>query len=242
MKRYIYACNRQILLSLIVVAILVVGVVGITFGFFSYVRTGNSNILKTGTIHFNSSETIVNVLNAFPITKEEAQASRGISTNANVTTSTITISGDTSYSGGLDFRITAQAVTKVGKTNGNIPISVLVTKSGNINDVITNDFEDGTLTNNSVLASGHIAGEGTNVSETITIKAYIDKSKVAISDTLENGNIEVDGYTNGTTSAWVNGRTVLTTSEWNDLKNNPASFKIRVEAIQNDGDWAYSLS
>ena len=40
----------------------------------------------------------------------------------------------------------------------------------------------------------------------------------------------VNEYTNGTTSNWVHGRTVLTTEQWNGLATNGLSFKIKVVA------------
>ena len=51
----------------------------------------------------------------------------------------------------------------------------------------------------------------------------------AITDTY-NGPSSTPSDQNGTTSTWVDGRTVLTTAQWNDLSTNPISFKIRVEA------------
>ncbi len=43
----------------------------------------------------------------------------------------------------------------------------------------------------------------------------------------------------GTTNNWVDGRTVLTTTEWNSLSSNPISFKIRAES--NEGIWVESM-
>ena len=42
-------------------------------------------------------------------------------------------------------------------------------------------------------------------------------------------------YTDATTAEWVDGRVVLTTSEWNSIGQEPISFKVRVES--NEGIW-----
>jgi hypothetical protein len=255
--------SKQVLLSVIGVAILVVAVVGVSFAFFNYTRTGAANTVTTGTIHFASSQTYMNVENAFPITKSAAQSSAGAANNENVTTATVTITGDTTYGAGLAFRITAQNVTKVGVANGSVPISVLVTKTTNDQNnkisITTHDYERtndastnyGLIQDGSILAEGTIVGDGTEVNETITIKAFIDSAFVAITDTkegeaiaaghgAETGYSDVNPYSNGTTTGWINGRTVLTTAQWNALHSNPASFTIRVEAINAGGQYAYA--
>ena len=76
--------------------------------------------------------------------------------------------------------------------------------------------------------------------------AYLDARNIAISDTYPEGDathtetsgetsVEVVDYTDGTTSNWVDERTVLTTAEWNALQSSGVSFKIKVEA--QEGIW-----
>jgi hypothetical protein len=88
---------------------------------------------------------------------------------------------------------------------------------------------------------GYIVGS-TGISGTLTISAYIDADRIAISDTYyENAPSPSaspvaspnDQY--GTTTEWVDGRVVLTTTEWNSLSTNPISFKIKAES--NEGLW-----
>ena len=55
---------------------------------------------------------------------------------------------------------------------------------------------------------------------------------------LVNAGI-VEEYTDGTTDAWVNGRTVFTTEEWNAMTANGVSFQVKVEA--NEGTWVEKL-
>ncbi len=253
--------SKQVLLSVIGVAILVVAVVGVSFAFFNYTRTGAANTVTTGTIQFNSSQTQMNVNNAFPVSKDTAEAAT-TSSHANVAVATVTITGNTTYNDGLDFRVTAQGVdlnvAAANETPVNVPISVLVTTNGNLtevndaassatgNSIFVQDFENGTLTNNAVLATGHINAE-TSANQTITIKAYMDKDKIAISDTPKGGAYDPEqaaetGYTdasNGTTTTWIGNRTRLTTTQWNRLASNPATFNIRVESRQTCGTYAY---
>ena len=63
--------SKQILLSVLGVAILVVAVVGVSFAAFSYSKTGEKvNTITTGTITMSYSETTngINLTNALPMT------------------------------------------------------------------------------------------------------------------------------------------------------------------------------
>ena len=227
--------SKQIMLSVVGVAILVVAVVGISFAFFNYTRTGGNNTITTGQISFNSTNSLINVQNVFPIAKSAVATD-----SANSGTGTVTITGNTNYTNGIDFTVRATNVSSsIGTTAGKIPLSLQVTSSNltgvtafgsNSGSMTLNSFEDGTtIAENSVIASGRIPAN-TNINGTITIKAYVDASQIAITDTVENGDIQVSGYTNGTTSTWIDGRTVMTTAQWNALNSTGASFKITVEA------------
>lgn len=229
--------SKQILLSVIGVAILVVAVVGVSFAFFNYTRTGAANTVSTGTITFNTTNSVINVTNVFPIAKST------VDTDAtNVGTGTVTISGNTNYSNGIDFVVTAEEVSSnIGTDAGKLPLSVKVTTTNldsvtangsNSGSKTVNSYEDGTtITSGSVLVSGRIPA-GATVNGTITVKAYIDAAGVAITDTY-NGPSSTPDANNGTTGEWVNNRTVLTTTEWNALASTPASFKIKV--VANEG-------
>ncbi len=74
-------------------------------------------------------------------------------------------------------------------------------------------------------------GTANGVNGKITIKAYLDKNKIAISDTYDGNETDLMG----TTNEWVNGRVNLTTEEWNALQQNGISFQVKVEA--NEGLW-----
>lgn len=280
--------SKQVLLSVIGVAILVVAVVGVSFAFFNYTRTGAANTVRTGQINFTSSQTNLSLNNAFPVTSTVAASAptqaqidadtsdpKTVVANPNVAVATVTITGDTSYVNGLDYRITAQAVDfNVEAATGvdalpNIPVRVDVTATGTLGTEKTGTAEVTTdahnyklyqysqsktdtnkLANGSILAKGHIAPgtvaqDGTytpnGVNGTFTIKAYLDADAIAISDTYatEGANASPSNE-NGTTPAWVNGRTVLTTAQWNSLAGSPLTFSIRVESIETTGAYAYN--
>lgn len=229
--------SKQILLSVIGVAILVVAVVGVSFAFFNYTRTGAINTIRTGTITFNTTNSEISITNVFPV----AKANIGTDTS-NVGTGTVTITGNTNYSNGIDFTVTAESVSSnIGTTSGKLPLSISVTQTNlssvtqygsNSGNITVNSYEDGaTITSGSVLASGRIPAN-TSVNGSLTIRAYIDEDAVAITDTY-NGPSSTPSDNMGTTSTWVHDRTVLTTSEWNALSATPASFKIKV--VANEG-------
>ena len=101
--------SKQILLSVIGVAILVVAVVGVSFAFFNYTRTGAANTIKTGTIVFETNYTGMNVSNLFPVAKTTA-TSYDSDTNGVVGVTTVTVKGYTTYANGLDYVVTASNV------------------------------------------------------------------------------------------------------------------------------------
>ena len=234
--------SKQVLLSVIGVAILVVAVVGVSFAFFNYTRTGNPNTIRTGTISFSTDQSVINVDNVFPIASTQVETD----TN-NVKTATVNITGNTNYSKGIDFTVTAQGVDlQVGEGQNavTVPLHVVVT-SENLTEVtgLTLGTFDRTnqLTNGSVLASGKIPAN-TNVNGTLKVQVYLDSSEIAISDTYPAGEVThqdttdpenpktVVDYENGTPASFGEGRTVLTTEEWNGLSSDALTFKIKVEA------------
>ena len=194
---------------------------GITWAFFSYVRTGDPNVFRTGNIYFNSEYTGAELTNVFPINKNKVDTD-----TENVMEVNVNIEGYTSYAQGVDYTIKAVDVslTTGGK---NVPINAKVSAE-NVPNIETFSFEGtNTITNNAVLAKGNIMPIDGNVDGTVTIKAYIDKANVVISDTYDG----TESNQMGTTNEFVNGRQVFTTSEWNALESsNGVSFRVKVEA------------
>ena len=224
----------------------------VTYAFFNYTRTGSSNTIQTGRIAFNTSQSsgnsdAINLTNVFPISRSDLGNDVGNSAEV-----VITITGDTTYTEGIEYLVTA---TNVQNTVNNkvLPISIDVSYEANSNKTIgTEDEEyfDNRENANShlyrVLANdvivddgrilvGYIKSGATGVNGSLTIKAYLDKDRIAITDTYD-GN-ETDNM--GTTTEWVDSRTVLTTTEWNALQTNGVSFKVKVES--NEGIWVEEI-
>ena len=225
--------NKKANVLMVLGLFVLIGLIGgLSIAFFNYTRTGSPNLLTTGDISFNSNYETVTIANIFPI----ATANVGTDTN-NVMTVNVNVTGSTTYANGLYYEVTADNVNLT--VNGkNIPVSIQTTAS-NLNNVTLTSYENGkVLTDGSLFAYGTIpasdATHDNSVDGTITLKVYLDASKIAVTDTIENGAIYATGYDNGTNTRWINGRTVLTTQEWNNLANTPLSFKVKVEAYEND--------
>lgn len=222
--------SKQVLLSVIGVAILVVAVVGVSFAFFNYTRTGNPNTIRTGTISFATTQSVINVENVFPI-----DAANVATDTNNVKTAEVTITGNTNYSKGIDFVVTAEDVHLTvgsGQEAINIPLHVTVSQEnlGEVSNLTLGTFDKTTqLENGSTLASGKIPAN-TSVNGKLKVQVYLDASEIAITDTYDG----TESGENGTTTEWVAGRTVLTTAQWNALSENAATFKIKV--VANEGE------
>ena len=230
--------NSKITISIVCFAIVLLLLVGVTVAFFNYTRTGSSNTIKVGRIFFNTNQnSTINLSNIFPID------SGNIDTDTdNVGTVSIQINGDTTYSEGIEYLV---SVTNISNTinNKRIPISIAITPSNlgnNSNNYwddrggitsIYNVLSDNVITDNQNVVVGYITNGETGIHGTISIKAYLDKARVAITDTYDGSETE----TNGTTTNWINERVYLTTNEWNSLQSSGISFKVKVEA--NEGIW-----
>ena len=91
---------------------------------------------------------------------------------------------------------------------------------------------DDTVKDGEYVLVGYIRPGQSEVNGKIGIKAYLDASKILISDTYDG--TESDNM--GTLNSMAEGKTVLTTNEWNSIQgNNAISFKVRVQA--NEGIW-----
>ena len=238
--------KKKILLGILSIIGILSITIGVSVAFFNYTRTGAENTLNVGRISFNSSQDgRINLTNIFPIDPEESEV---MNDNTKVGTVAITVAGDTTYTGGIEYLVSATNVTNTIGTGVNqktIPISISATASGTLGTSDDDYFEDretatshiykvlakDTINNNDQLMVGYIASGSAGINGTITIKAYLDKDKIAISDTYD----ETESNNMGTTNNWVDGRMVLTTSEWNNLNAGGLSFQVKVEA--NEGIW-----
>ena len=251
--------NKKQMFVVIGAFVLVMLLTTVTYAFFNYTRTGVANRIQVGRIYFNTLQNgNINLTNMFPIEATPAN----LSDNTKVGMVTIDITGDTTYDNGVEYLVSAVDVNNTINSKS-LPISINVSygeasdedvgledeeyfdnRGGNssIYKVLAKD----TISNNDQLIVGYIAKGSTGIDGTITIKAYLDKSKILISDTYPSGDVthteasgetsvEVIDYTNGTPNSMAEGKTVFTTSEWNQLQANGVSFKVKVEA--NEGLW-----
>ena len=249
--------KKTLIISILGVFIVIVALLGVTYAFFNYTRTGPANTVGTGRIYFDHTQgNTINMENAFPISSTAAQTD-----TTNAKTVQIIVTGDTDYSGGEEYLLTATDVNMETTTGKAVPISLEVSVTGrnsktlgtaetgdyyaNRDSYTTSKYKveyDGELAEDSHLLVGWIAPNATSgtiegVDGIINIKAYFNEDDILITDTLENGPIEEVGYDNGTQN---NGKTVLTTSEWNSLKgNNALSFKIKAES--REGKWVMPI-
>ena len=239
--------NKKQMFIVIGIFTLVLMLGTVTYAFFNYTRTGTANTIRVGRISFITRQTnTINLTNMFPIDPTET----GIMDDDNkVGTLEIEIEGDTDYAQGVEYLISSvgsNIYTNQGKL---VPISLNVTiddlgtsNSGYFtareskNATIYKQIVGDTLLGNQMLLVGYIkpnttSGTKEGINGSITIKAYFDKNKIVISDTYDG--TESDNM--GTTTDWVGGKTVITTSEWNALQSSGVSFKVKVEA--NEGIW-----
>ena len=183
--------------------------------------------------------------NIFPMKSTEAST-------AELDSVTVGIVGDTTYADGEEFEVTLVDVTNT--INGKkIPINYIATYtavSGKSVGEESDDYwnarnsknadiytltETGSVEDGKQVLVGYIKNSASGIEGTLTIKAYVDADRIAISDTYDSANPGTDNM--GTTSTWVNGRTVFTTTEWNSFQTSgtPISFKIKAES--NEGIW-----
>ena len=242
--------------SMIIVGafILVLMLFTTTYAFFNYTRTGTANNIRTGKIYFNADggNNTVTLSDLFPISVGE---------NETITSSTpgvgslkLHITGDTTYTEGIEYLIEAVEVT--GNGNTSLPISIDISytpteveqgQEANVigtsdNNYFTNRggetsryklLSTGSISEGEDILVGYIAPGATGIDGELTILAYLDADNIAITDTYDEDEPETD--LNGTTTDWIDGRTIFTTEEWNALQSTGVSFKIKTTA--NEGRW-----
>lgn len=227
---------------------------GTTYAFFNYTRTGVANNIRTGRIYFNTAQSnTLNLTNVFPMSATDAG-------NANLDAVSVRIYGDTTYSGGEEFEISIVDVNNTigsGQSVKTIPINYIAlysatpVQSGDPNVIGTNSDSyftargqsspvyqlktTGEATNGEQVLIGYIPSGATGIDGTLTIKAYLDSSKIAISDTYNDGNTPTDNM--GTPASFGEGRTVLTTTEWNALQNTQTPLSFKIKAVSQEGTW-----
>ncbi len=124
--------SKQVLLSVLGVAILVVAVVGVSFAAFSYSKTGEKvNTITTGTITMSYSEDTngINLSDALPMSDDQGKALSG-SNNVFDFTVTATING----SGNTTINYDVTATKESGSTLDDSAVKVYLTSIDNSAD------------------------------------------------------------------------------------------------------------
>ena len=197
--------SKQILLSVIGVAILVVAVVGVSFAFFTYSRTGSqNNIITTGkiTFVFQDGDTI-NLTNHFPIT-----TAAGLALNGSGDKCTFSVTGNTTTGSTINFAVWAiegdsAATLDLGDnyttrfrnsevfvniqastvTGANFTPAMNSNEGVAISTLATTASNVGTVpTGGKLLGTGTISGTGSNVTQNFTVRMWVDSSVVTVGD------------------------------------------------------------
>ena len=204
-----------------------------SYAFFNYTRKGETNNIKVGGINFNSNYTGISLSNVHPISMDNIN-----NDSNNVKTISIRISGNTTYSGGIEYLVSISD-DNIIVNNKSVPISIITT-ANNLGTASDSYFDlrggnssyykilaNNIITPNEKLVVGYIAPNTNDVNGEIQIKCFLDQERVSVSDIYDN-NVIVNNNAG-------DGRVVLTSTEWNSLHDDGLSFKIKIEA--NEGIW-----
>ena len=178
--------SKQVLLSVIGIAVLVVAVVGVSFAFFTYSKTGTANnTLTTGSIFFNFTEgDAITLTNQFPMTNSVGQ-NLSVDNNAALTFHVLGYDGS---SKGIAYTVLAlPGDTISGKTRfKDSEIKFYLTGSSSNSSAITNKYStpkavgtNGSLTASGItLATGKITATavGSQQDDTYTLRMWISDS------------------------------------------------------------------
>ena len=186
--------SKQVLLSVLGIAVLVVAVVGVSFAFFTYSKTGEkNNTLTTGNIFFNFTEgNAITLTNEFPRTDTSGEAL----TEAQNGALTFHVVGYDSSEKGIEYTVYAlEGDAEADKTrfkdseiklNLKAPATVVKNNFATSNVVGT----DGSLATGVVLAKGKITAKSsaTQQDDEYTLRMWI-------SDAVTIGEAASDSYT-----------------------------------------------
>ena len=181
--------SKQVLLSVLGIAVLVVAVVGVSFAFFTYSKAGTqNNTLTTGSIFFNFTEgQAITLTNQFPIS--DSKGSTLSPSGGDNAVLTFNIVGYDGSGTGIDYTITANQGDPIAEKTRfkDSEIKLLLTAP----DTATNNFEtakvvgaDGSLATGVTLATGKITATDSDSqqTDTYTLRMWITEDVVSIDD------------------------------------------------------------
>lgn len=191
--------KKSVILSIIGAIIIMLIVVGVSYAFFSYSRTGETNNeISTGSLSFkfeNGSDILLT--NAFPISTDEGLDLTG---KDNVCTFTIkgnVVSGDINYTISAVEGDASSDATKTRRFNdGDIFAYVTSEDVEGVSFDMTEGYETGRPLGSlpAVLGTGTVTAR-TETSRTFTVKMWIDDSVVSIRDAADNTDTTDSIYT-----------------------------------------------
>ncbi len=187
--------SKQILLSVIGVAILIIAVIGVSFAFFTYTRTGaKNNMLGAGTIDFKFNDgNSINLTNHFPISSSEGRSLTGENQVC-----TFTISGNISK-GSINYVVKAVSGDKVDDRSRFKDSEVFAyISSPEVDGISFNPRENFGTTGQALGDSDVILGTGTLSSTTkkarnFEVRMWVDDSVVSVGD---QGTYTADEFSN----------------------------------------------
>lgn len=174
--------SKQVLLSVLGIAVLVVAVVGVSFAFFTYSKTGEkNNTLTTGNIFFNFTEgNAITLTNEFPRTNASGLAL----SNAEGATGALTfhVVGYDSSTKGIEYTIYAlegdSVADKTRFKDSEIKLNLTAPTAGVKNNFATSKVvgANGSLANGVVLATGKITATSstTQQDDEYTLRMWIN--------------------------------------------------------------------
>ncbi|MBR3660372.1 MAG: hypothetical protein IKN63_00515 [Bacilli bacterium] len=201
--------SKQVLLSVLGIAVLVVAVVGVSFAFFTYAKVGNqNNTITTGEIYtYLLTEAEAQVTNAMPQTITSVQTTAAA--NENVAVIKFTVTGRNSTTSPINYTIslipgTISAQNKKWFTDSEVGLIMSGTGTGHATDIAATTVHDkaGTgetinMTTDATSAEGDgitlgtgtfAAGGSTDIVHSYTVNLWIDGSEITISDTDPNAD------------------------------------------------------
>ena len=199
--------SKNVLLSVVGIAVLVVAIVGVSFAFFTYTATGTkNNVITTGTLTFAFSEengSYITLLDQFPIATDTGKAltsddngtcefyiTGNVPAGQTVSYNVYAIKGDDTLTDNVNYDGTGVDLT--GKTrfaNTHVTMYVEVVPSAQDAASVQNGYGTPKVITDAIetaegllIAKGTITGDGTNVNTKYTVRMWIDDSVVSVND------------------------------------------------------------
>ena len=182
--------KKYILWGISFVFLLFVTIFGVTYAFFNYTRTGDTNSISTGTIIFDySDDTSIAIGNVFPIEDDDIDEKMNKS---------FSISAHTTYDKGLVYRIYAvygdEEANKTRLTDNVMTFEFIpplngdgfTTTSNNYSEPKSLEFVDG----KALISTGKVKNTQAITTKNYSMNLWVDSSKIFISSTIKRANNE----------------------------------------------------